>query len=174
MSSPATPNCVSKKYAGGFGGVGSIYTHSHLTNTRKFSHYRMTHGEASSGQRPLQIAADQKAKMFSQRDAPHSRGYNSSLDSADFLVSGSRPGDSLRGKRTSALPDVRPARERTLAGVRYHNDASPLSLDTSRTPIPIDPESYKNMHKFLPQKMDASSNDAASPRDRSISSSAGR
>ena len=151
VTSPATPNCVSKKFAGGFGGVGSIYTHSHLTNTRKFSHYRMTHGEASSGKCPLQITADQKSKMFSQRDAPHSRGYNSSLESTDFLVAGNRAGDSLRVKRTSALPDVRPARERqTLAGVRYHNDTSPLSVDTSRTPIPIDPESYKNMHKFLP------------------------
>ena len=65
MTSPATPNCVSKKFAGGFGGAGSIYTHSHLTNTRKFSHYRMTAGEASSGKWPLQITADQKAKMFS-------------------------------------------------------------------------------------------------------------
>ena len=36
-----------------------------------------------------------------------------------------------------------------------------LSSDTSRSPIPIDPETYKNMHSILPQKMDGSSNDLA-------------
>ena len=34
----------------------------------------------------------------------------------------------------------------------------PLSNDTSRSPIPIDNETYQNMHKQLPTRMDASSN----------------
>ena len=37
----STPSQVSKRFAGGFGGAGSIYTHSHVTNTRKLSHYRV-------------------------------------------------------------------------------------------------------------------------------------
>ena len=36
-----------------------------------------------------------------------------------------------------------------------------LSNDTSRSPIPIDPEIYKNMHNLLPKKMDESSHDLA-------------
>ena len=54
------------------------------------------------------------------------------------------------------------------------------SKDTSRSPIPIDPESYKNMNMELPPKMYASSNNLAashdniSQRERSISISSGR
>ena len=54
------------------------------------------------------------------------------------------------------------------------------SKDTSRSPIPIDPESYKNMNMELPPKMYASSNnlgasqDAISQRDRSASISSSR
>lgn len=32
-----------------------------------------------------------------------------------------------------------------------------MSNDTSRSPIPIDEETYKNMNKHLPRRMDASS-----------------
>jgi len=32
-----------------------------------------------------------------------------------------------------------------------------MSNDTSRSPIPIDEETYRNMHKHLPRRMDASS-----------------
>ena len=42
----------------------------------------------------------------------------------------------------------------------------PMSNDTSRSPIPIDPESYKNMHRHLPQRMDASSNDLGKGNSR--------
>ena len=45
----------------------------------------------------------------------------------------------------------------------------PLSNDTSRSPIPIDPETYKNMHKDLPKRMDASSNaNRSRSRDHSL------
>ena len=63
------------------------------------------------------------------------------------------------------------------------NQGLPMSSDTSRSPIPIDPETYRNLHKDLPRRMDASSNDLAGRRsnsrevsqDRSASiSSAGR
>lgn len=37
-TSTTTPTRASKRFAGGFGGAGSIYTHSHLTNARKLSH----------------------------------------------------------------------------------------------------------------------------------------
>ena len=47
----------------------------------------------------------------------------------------------------------------------------PISNDTSRSPIPIDAETYKNMHRDLPRKMDASSlgkNDRSSSREPSV------
>jgi len=46
-----------------------------------------------------------------------------------------------------------------------------LSSDTSRSPIPIDEETYKNMNRHLPKRMDAQSNDQCEnsrSRDRSL------
>ena len=43
----------------------------------------------------------------------------------------------------------------------------PLSNDTSRSPIPIDAETYRKMHDALPHRMDASSNDLGGRRSNS-------
>ncbi len=39
----------------------------------------------------------------------------------------------------------------------FVNNQLPVSNDTSRSPIPIDEETYKNMHSYLPKRMDAAS-----------------
>ena len=41
--------------------------------------------------------------------------------------------------------------------MQRHIDNGFMSNDTSRSPIPIDEETYKNMNKHLPRRMDASS-----------------
>ena len=76
LTQATTPTAVSKKYAGGFGGVGSVYTQSHITHTRKHSQYRMQQNTGlpqNNIQWPMSITADAKAKLASQA-ALNSRG----------------------------------------------------------------------------------------------------
>ena len=59
-------------------------------------------------------------------------------------------------------------RDRTEAvSNELRNQMMPLSNDTSRSPIPIDAETYRKMHKDLPHRMDASSNDLVGRRSNS-------
>ena len=92
-TNPTSPSSISKRYVGGFGGAGSIYTHSHITQTRKQSHYIMTlggnSGQQSNARCPMQITADSKVRLNSQDALPSNRN-TSSIDSQDLMVAGNR------------------------------------------------------------------------------------
>ena len=68
VATQSTPSRVSKRFAGGFGGAGSVYTHSHITNTRKFSHYRITQGNTSNPRHPIDTSENTYRLRLNSQD----------------------------------------------------------------------------------------------------------
>lgn len=167
MSNSTTPTAASKRFAGGFGGAGSVFTHSHLIQKRKHSQLRIKNDGTTILKKqnwPINITAVEKTKFISHQALNQQQPIKECSDS--FLVSGNRAKMQeyfnepiSKNNDQATLPALEAIGRKQAHSPKVDNL---LSNDTSRSPIPIDPEIYKNMHNFLPKKMDASTHDLAS------------
>ena len=161
ITNATIPARASKKFAGGFGGVGSTYTHSHLTAVRKQS----TSVHATPGRTravPMKITAGKNhINDYLRSHFGHFPLHNSAARARSPCSSIDVSGSDLRmAGNLSGLPEY--LLDKHGHNTNYFNrrggsvnrgDHMVSKDDTSRSPIPIDEESLEKMNRHLPTKM---------------------